>query len=183
MKKIPITALLLPLLIVPGIACGPTQTAPTTLDTRPLEENKALEIVGALLKEKGFTTSFGATVEMSNGKQFACDYRVTGHNIAVEYVTEKDAYEMGAIPPAASGSRLHVIPAMAVANPAQANGGAELPKETIYLFILNAQKYQYHYNPTSDVRADVTYREVENRLRRDVKDFLSWHESSMANQN
>jgi hypothetical protein len=54
--------------------------------------------------------------------------------------------------------------------------------EPIYIFFIDNRKYEYQYNPTSEARADVTYLEVDSRLRRDVADFLSWYESSEANQ-
>jgi hypothetical protein len=48
----------------------------------------------------------------------------------------------------------------------------------VYVFFIDSQKFVYHVNPTSEVRADVTFLEVDSRLRRDLADFLSWYEGA-----
>lgn len=155
--------------------CGSTQEV-KHLETRPLEESKAFEIIGEVLAERGYTLSPDVMVELSTKSRFPCDFRVNEHKIAIEYLTEKDRKTIGHIPPAASGSRLHVLPARKVSEDPEAQG------EPIYLYFIDERKYVYHWNPTSEVRADVTYLEVDSRLRRDLADFLSWYESNRANE-
>ena len=72
----------------------------------------------------------------------------------------------------AQGSRLHVVPGRVVPEEAGVQG------EPVYIYVVDDRKYVYHYNPTSEHRADVTYLEVDSRLRRDTADFLSWYEST-----
>jgi hypothetical protein len=157
------------------LGCGAPQEV-KQLETRPLEEQKALEIIGEVLAERGYKATQGAAIELSTTTRFTCDFRVVGHKMAIEYLTDKDRKVIGHIPPAASGSRLHVLPARAVSEDPDA------PGEPIYVYFVDARKYVYQYNPTSDVRADVTFLEVDSRMRRDLADFLSWYEAAAANE-
>ncbi len=168
-------ALLFACIAIPA-GCGGPQQGPAVLDTRPLEETKALEIIESMLTKRGYIASKGEKVELATKSVFPCDYRINGHKIAIEYLTAQDRTTIGNIPPAAQGSRLHVLPAKVPALEAGAQG------EPVYIYFVDEQKYIYQYNPTSENRADVTYLEVESRLRRDLADFLSWYESSSINE-
>jgi hypothetical protein len=173
--------IIIPVVSVIVVACGGAQSGQQPLETRPLEENRALEMILNILHERGYKTTYGTKLKLSNGVEFACDINVDGQNIAIEYLTAKNAADMGGpVPPPAPGSRLHVLPAHAIVTD---QGSNTIQSKSIYVFIMDENKYIYQYNPTSDHRADVTYHEVENRIRRDVKDFLSWHESTMAVRN
>ena len=79
-------------------------------------------------------------------------------------------------PAAANASASSSKPAKVVAEDPNAQG------EPIYVYFIDERKYVYHYNPTSEVRADVTYLEVDSRMRRDLADFLSWYETQRANE-
>jgi hypothetical protein len=158
------------------VGCGGGQAQAEHLETRPLEESKALEIIAEVASERGYTLLQDVKVELTTDSRFPCDFRVSDHKIAIEYVTAKDRGDIGHIPPAASGSRLHVVPGRAVAE------DPHVPGEPIYIYFIDERKYVYHYNPTSEVRADVTYLEVDSRMRRDLADFLSWYETQRANE-
>jgi hypothetical protein len=154
--------------------CGGGQRVAAPLETRPLEESKALELVAAAVAERGFQQSGPLKVELGNKAWLECDIGLAGEKIAIEYMTEQDRREAIDIPPPAPGSRLHVIPARL--EPAQPG----LSGDPVYVYIIDDRKYVYHYNPTSDRRADVTLGEVEDRLRRDLADFLTWYEGTKA---
>ena len=156
--------------------CAGTPQQQSNLDTRPMEETKAFEIIENMLAERGFLGARDVEIELANNVRFTCDYRVTGHPIAIEYLTEQDRLGISPIPPPASGSRLHVLPANAVSKETGAPGDA------VYVFFINDRMFVYHYNPTSDHRADITFREVDSRLRRDLADFLSWYETTILNR-
>jgi hypothetical protein len=158
------------------VGCGGGQAQAEHLETRPLEESKAFEIIIEVVGERGFTLVEDVMVEISTEARFPCDFRANGHRIAIEYLTDKDRRTIGHIPPPAPGSRLHVVPGRAVADDPNTKG------EPIYVYFIDERKYVYHYNPTSEVRADVTYLEVDSRMRRDLADFLSWYETSRANE-
>ncbi len=158
------------------LACGGQQKQSSNLETRPLEESKALEIISNMLTERGYITAMDMEIELSTKTRFKVDFRVNGHKMAIEYLTRQDRTTIGDIPPAAVESRLHVLPAKAVSEDPGEQG------EPVYIFIIDEKKYIYQYNPTSENRSDVTYLEVESRLRRDLADFLSWYESSRANE-
>jgi hypothetical protein len=170
------TAQLLVAIYAGGLAagCGGGQKTAAPLETRPLEESKALGIVAEVIGDRGFQQDGPVKVELGNQVWLECDVRVAGERIAVEYLTEQDRRQNADIPPPAQGSRLHVIPGKL--EPAQPG----LQGDPIYVFVVDARKYVYHFNPTSDRRADVTLGEVEDRLRRDLADFLTWYEGTKA---
>ncbi len=165
------------LVLSSALSCGGARTGNAPVELRPLEENKALDIAGSVLAEKGYQVYLNQTVTLSNGTTFSCDLRVAGKGIAIEYITAVDASQTGPIPPPAEGSRLHVIPATILPPPEQLQVDPATPAENAYIFILNEDNYPYHFNPTPETRSEVTYLEVENRLRRDLKDFLAWYEN------
>ncbi len=162
------------LVLCVAAGCGGGQKAATPLETRPLEENKALEIIAAGIAERGFQQAGPVKADLGNKLWLECDMRIAGEQIAIQYLTEQDRRKAIDIPPPAQGSRLHVIPARL--EPAEPG----LQGDPIYVYIIDDRKYVYHYNPTSDRRADVTFGEVEDRLRRDLADFLTWYEGTKA---
>ncbi|MBN2343814.1 MAG: hypothetical protein JXX29_22120 [Deltaproteobacteria bacterium] len=153
-------------------SCGSGQNV-NTFNTRALEENKAIEIIAKVLADRGYEATSDQLVSFSNDTQIICDIRVKNEAMSIEYITAQDESEMGAVPPASTGSRLYVLPATAKL----VKEGEGASSESLYVLLLDEKQYQYHYNPTSDHRADVTYHEVESRLTRDLNDFISWYES------
>lgn len=154
--------------------CGGPQQETAKLETRPLEEAKASDIITAVLTERGYVASRDVKIELSTKVVFDCDFKVNDQKIALEYVTRQDLTTMGAIPPPAPGSRLHVLPAKVVPDDPSTQG------EPVYVFMIDENDYEYQFNPTSENRADVTFLEVESRMRRDLADFLAWYETSKA---
>jgi hypothetical protein len=157
-----------------AVGCGGAQNGPAKLDTQPLEEQKAFDIVKIVLAERGYTAETDTSVELTTQARFKADFRVVGQKIAIEYLVEQDRIEIGLIPPPASGSRLYVLQATTV--PAEANGAAE----PLYVFFLDDRSYVYQFNPTSENRADITLNEVQSRLKRDLIDFFTWYETTQG---
>jgi hypothetical protein len=151
--------------------CGGRQEAPAHIETRPLEEGKAFTIIEDILAERGYTFEKEVGLQVARGIEFGADFKVSGEGIAVEYLTKADRSAIGELPPPGEGSRLHVVNGRTIAT----QDG--VPSRVFILFI-DDRKFVYHSNPTSKVRADVTFLEVDSRLRRDVSDFLSWYEDS-----
>jgi hypothetical protein len=149
-------------------------TTAAEVDTRALEESKALDVARQSLASRSFALLKGTTtVELWNRVRFEVDLRVAGESFAIEYLTEENRLDIGEIPPPAPGSRLHVLAAQAMSTP-------DSRPEKIFLLILDARRYVYQYNPTSKARADVTLAEVSERFRRDLADFLSWYEGEKS---
>ena len=163
------------LLLTLTTACGGKQSLPPDIDTRPLEAGKAAQIIEEVLEQRGYAFEKGINVQTIGTNEFPCDYRIKGEAIAIEFLTEKDRRAIGSIPDPAAGSRLHVLSGTA-SSPA-AGGSAR-----IYIFFIDDRNFIYHANPTSETRADVTFLEVDSRLRRDISDFLSWYEDAEANR-
>lgn len=156
----------------PGEAGG-DQSA--SRDMIPLEDNRALEIVSSVLREKNMTVVGGVVVQMDNDATLTCDMKIEGHPIAVEYLGALDNDVSSSVPAASAGSRLHVVGARVVEATPDSSAG-----DAVYVFIMDRREYRYQPYPTSDDRAAVTLREVSSRIRRDLLDFLSWYESTLA---
>jgi hypothetical protein len=154
--------------------CGGAQSQAAPLDTRPLEEDKALELIDGAAAERGLTIVRNAPVSLSGAQVFGADVRVTGRKIAIEYLTNQDRVEIGAIPPPAQGSKLHVLPGTAVAK------AAGQPNDPVFILFLDDRGFEYQYNPTSENRADITLEEVRTRLKRDLVDFFTWYDATQA---
>lgn len=156
------------LAVVSTTGCQQSSTTAAQVDTRPLEEAKALDIIRGVLSGRKLAIAPSATtVELWNRVRFNGDLRLAGEPVVIEFLTEENRLDIGEIPPPAPGSRLHVLAAQAVSDSGTA-------PEKIYLLVLDSRRYVYQYNPTSESRADVTYAEVAERLQRDLTDFLSW---------
>lgn len=154
-------------------SCGGRQQEPANLDIRPLEETKAFEIIEEILAERGYLHTKDVDLGLRTGTQFKCDYKIQDHSIAIEYFTDQDRQTIGDIPPAAEGSRLHVLLASPLSDKNLSKSGQ------IFVLLVDEQNFLYHFNPTPDRRADVTIKEVDSRLRRDLQDFLSWYETTI----
>jgi hypothetical protein len=176
-RRAALAALLGALAAALSTGCGGAQTEAVKLETMPLEEQKAFDIFDEVLKERGYTAEKDVTVELTTKARFAADVRVVGKRVAIEYLRQQDKIEIGLIPPPAAGSRLHVLQSNTVPADPKAT-----PPETIYIFFLDEKNYEYQYNPTSENRADITFTEVQSRLKRDVIDFFTWYETTYGNQ-
>ncbi len=162
--------------------CGGAQKQEIALDVRPLPENKAFEIIEEMLAERSYFPDRDVSVTLATKATFRCDYRIKDHKIAIEFLTDEDRRIIGTIPPPAGGSRLHVLNARVTKAPPAPGAAASSPgpSEPVYLFFIDDRNFTYHFNPTSEHRADITFLEVDSRLRRDIADFLSWYESSIV---
>jgi hypothetical protein len=159
------------LFAVSVLGCGGRQSAPVQIETRPLEEGKAISIIEESLAERGYAWDKDSSVQAAGTGEFAADFQVKGEKLVIEYLTAEDRARIGQIPPAAEGSRLHVVNGRAV------DRDTGVPFR-VFVFFIDDRKFLYHANPTSKVRADVTFLEVDSRLRRDISDFISWYENS-----
>jgi hypothetical protein len=153
-----------------AVGCGGRQGPPVQIETRPLEEGKAFPIIEEVLAERGYSFEKEVSVIVDRGTEFDVDYKVKGEKIAIEYLTKTDRQELGELPPPGEGSRLHVVTG-------RVTGEGGVPSRVFVLFV-DDRNFIYHANPTSEVRADVTFLEVDSRLRRDISDFLGWYEDS-----
>ena len=141
------------------------------IETRPLEKGKAVSIIEEMLAERGYAWERDIPVRVAGTPEFNADFRVKGERIVIEYLNSEARARIGMIPPAAEGSRLHVLNGRVSASNAD-------PSSRVFVFFIHDGKFIYHANPTTKMRADVTFLEVDARLRRDIADFLSWYETS-----
>lgn len=152
--------------------CHKNQMPPMRLDQRPLEAAKAAAIIVEVLTERGYTWKTGESVRVSELPGFTVDFRIVGEAMAVEYNTEQDRAVRGTVPEADAKSRLHVLPGVFESD---GDGG-----RSTRVYILFLHDRDFRYRPTvGSAEKDVTFLEVDSRLRRDLADFLSWYESAV----
>ncbi len=164
--------ILIPVLSVLGISsCGGHQAPPPIIETRPLEKGKAQAIIEEVLTESGYGFEKDARVMVTRGTEFGVDYKIEGEPVAIEYLSQKERQAIGELPPPGEGSRLHVLNG-------QLMTGVDGVISKVFVLFIDDRNFIYHANPTSEVRADVTFLEVDSRLRRDVSDFIGWYENS-----
>ena len=113
-KSIPIATHGLLVVSILLAACSGPQQETVALEIRPLEESKAHKIIASVLNDRGYEATGGGEIELSTGIVFECDFKVDGHKMVVEYLTDQDRTSLGTLPPMAPGSRLHVVPAKVV---------------------------------------------------------------------
>lgn len=154
--------------------CGGPQETGAALETRPLEEPKALEIIGNELADRGLSAERDVEVSLSTAQSLRADLRVVDRRIAIEYLSSQDRTDIGPIPPPAQGSKLHVLPCSAAPSaPGQ-------PPEQLFVLFIDDRGFEYQFNPTSENRADITLAEVTSRLRRDLSDFFTWYDATQT---
>lgn len=146
------------------ISCSGTQKRPRNIGLRPLEQQRAIEIILEVLAKNEITeTEINVPLLLPNGKIINSDIFVLSRRMAVEYLTEQDRREYGKLPQKVEGSDFHVIIAK-----------KEGLEDEIYLLILNDSDFEYCPNPEPNYRTPQlpTIYEVEDRLRQNIRDFI-----------
>jgi hypothetical protein len=158
----------LPVLLVSlAGACGPPPRPSRARDSdlRTLGETRALEMIREVTQESSIACGDAWRVDVGESdpeQLFDVDLRLADSAYGVEWVTSQDRADWGrAIPQPDRGGQLRIMPGARDDRSAQ---------------ILILDERSYRYDPDSDrVRAgSVGPREAEDRLRRDVRDFLEY---------
>jgi len=152
-----------------GLSCATVPSASGPVEQIPLGEADALSIIRNALEEKGYTVEQDYSLKLRNGVVMPANIKVSGADMAVEYLTKSKAKTGGPIPDKTAGSRLHVISGIAP--------DAASRKDRVFILICKDHDYLYQPNPTPGNRAPVTLPEVQIRLKRDIFDFVAWYET------
>jgi hypothetical protein len=126
----------------------------------PVAEGRAIAIIARAFQDQGVSAIEGRDVRLPSGKTLHVDVGAAGHKFGVAYLTATDLtlIEPAAdLPPRPKGSDFWIT--QGTGNDADA-----------VLLLLDAADYQY--DDLIGERHEATSIAAENRLTRDVRDFL-----------
>lgn len=154
------------LALVLSAGCGPsshaTGSSTSEANIRVLDEHRALSIIGEVLQEDDVPVGPSWSVEIAPGASLDVDYRLGPSSYGIEWVSEQDRADLAdALPGPASDGQLRIVPGMGE------NANAQI-------LLLDHAAYRFA-NEREAVQGGVpAARETEERLRRDVRDFLHY---------
>lgn len=128
---------------------------------RTLTESQALTVIESALYEKGTLPARSFPVETEVGSIVA-DVRLTGSPYAIEWVSDEDrSAEAKGLPISRADDPLHIVSARANA-------------DGVSILVLDASAYDYETNPYLVQRGAPDIGEAEERLRRDVSEYIEY---------
>ena len=148
-------------------ACGGHRPAVSfeTSEFEDLTEGRATEICLEVAADRQLTFETGWVVNLGRGAAVPVDLRVAGTEFGLEWVTAADRSTHGTI-----------LPEPATEDQLVLAGGAGEDSEAQVL-VLDHRSYRFHPDPDAVQRGATGVREVEARLARDVREFLTHVES------
>ena len=145
-------------LLVASACGGPPPRAPNP--TRPLDERRAVEIILNAFRAERDRGVTGRTIVLPGNKSLEVDVSATGHKYGVAYVTGNERRELGnAVPMPQPGMEdaLHLV----------RGTGADAEAKILVLHDTN-----YLYDDQVGEGHEATVLTAENKLERDVRDFI-----------
>jgi hypothetical protein len=159
-------------------ASGPRPTAPPPEALEPaklrsLEEGQAIALLERMLHEEKLRPVPGWQVALPKRTDFEVDLRLGDTGFGIEWVSAQDRNRYGSLLPAPGpGGQLRLL------------SGAEGEQKPALILVLDHESYRFVERdaaPTAELRArspdDAQVRDVEQRLRRDLTDFLEYARS------
>ena len=164
-----VLAVLLSNAVLVSIAgCGPTSshaasTGPSEpANVRTLDENRALELIAEVLAEESVAPGAAWSSDIGHPEPLAVDLRLASSTYGIEWMSPQDRADFGeAIPEPDPGGQLRIVP----------GGGAD---DGAQILILDHSSYEFANEREHVQRGVPAARESEERLRRDVRDFLHY---------
>ncbi|MFW6066759.1 MAG: hypothetical protein ACOC97_00355 [Myxococcota bacterium] len=155
----------IPLVLLAVSACGgagPPPREATDASLRIISEADAVGIISDTIRATGAELESGWEVDIAAEEPLQVDIRLEGTNYGVEWVSSQDRLDYGtAIPDPDPDGQLRILP-----------GAGE--DEEAQILVLDFRTYRYDPDPERVRGGAPGAREVESRLRRDVRDFLEY---------
>ena len=143
-----------------GCAHGPVTAA--EMERRSFTEAEALGIVVGVLRDVGLAPERAWPVSIPGGVSLEADFRIEGSRFGVEWISPQDRSDIGDVLPGPNeDGRLRVIAASSDDNEAQ-------------ILLLEHSSYLHHSELAERGSGGLSVREAENRLARDLRDFLTY---------
>jgi hypothetical protein len=151
------------LLLCLGAGCASRADTPTTgpSQRRTLTESQALTVIERTLYEKGTLPARAFPVETELGSIIA-DVRLTGSPNAIEWVSDEDrSREAKGLPVSRADEPLRIVSARA-------------NTDGVSVLVLDSGAYDYETNPQLIQRGAPDIGEAEERLRRDIGEYIEY---------
>ena len=151
-------------LLAMGAGCGGSPAAhAVAAQERTLSEARALELIAEVLADHAIPRGPRWVVPIAGGRELEVDQRLAQSQFGIEWVSAQDRVDFGdALPAPTDDVRLRIIP-----------GAGD---SDALILVLEHSTYAY-VNEREQVQAGrAGARETEERLRRDVVDFLHFVE-------
>jgi hypothetical protein len=144
-------------------ACGASSAAhEAPADARTPTEGEALQTIREVLAEAGVEVERDVLVDIGHGEPLAADLRFSGRPFGIEWVSAQDRARQGdRLPGPAPGGQLRILP-----------GAGD--DEAMEILLLEQSTYEYDASDEHVRRGATGVREVDGRIRRDVRDFLEY---------
>ncbi len=142
-------------------ACSaPQQTALAPL--RPLPESRALEVILDAFRQVGVEPELHRRIHIQHNRELEIDVATRGHNHGVEYIMEQDRTDFGdALPRRRTADSLLTVVGIG-------------PDANVDVLLLQDTDFRYEPIPEQNNESRPTLIEVEDRLRRNVVDYLTY---------
>ncbi|MEM9189203.1 MAG: hypothetical protein AAGF12_08510 [Myxococcota bacterium] len=149
-------------LLVPLAACAsaapPRAAGPD--DLRSVAEGRAKELIREVAAESGIRLATDWRVDAGGGQPLPIDLRIAETSYGIEWVGPQDRADHGDVFPEPNGDdTLQVIP------------GVGDDREA-HVLVLDHRSYRYDPDLERVQRGSPGVREVESRLRRDIRDYV-----------
>lgn len=155
-------------------ACGP-KAVEHEIEERPLDQAAALDAIQQAFGERDVPSERFVPVTLPDGSNYVLDVVGRDLPVAVEYLTPQDRERAGEQLPAPASR--DETPRLVLVR----RQGLPSPQADLYVRVFTDEHFRFQPNPPSDMpEAPYTIREVTARLRRDVKDFVSWYRANHA---
>jgi hypothetical protein len=151
-------------LAFPLSACGGSQTPHTVHEGEyhEISEKRALSLIAETLLDLNYRVATGWAVDVGWSEPLEVDLRADGASFGVEWISQIDHARHGDdIPPPAPEGQLRIV-----------SGRGE--SAGAHVLILDTNSYKFHPERDTVHRGEAGAREVESRLRRDVRDFVEF---------
>lgn len=155
---------LITLLALPGCgASSRSSSGSADAQNRTLDETRALLLIEEVLVENALARGHGWSVPIQHGLELEVDVRLAQSRFGIEWMSPQDRADLGdAVPGPTSSGNLRIVP------------GHGEGHEDVQILILEHSTYDF-VNEREHVQAGrAGARETEERLRRDVLDFIHY---------
>jgi hypothetical protein len=143
-------------------ACGNTPPVTHALDLQSLTETRAIELIREVLGEVGLGYERSWPIRIGSGQALQVDVRLTETPFGIEWISPQDRVDHGAaLPDPDPDGQLRIVP-----------GGG--PDGQAQVLVLDHRSYRYDPRRENVDRGAPGFRDVESRVRRDLRDFLEY---------
>jgi hypothetical protein len=150
-------------LTLPLASCGSSQPRVVhESEYHEISETRALALIAEALLDLNYRVSTGWEVDVGWKAPLEVDIRAEGTSFGVEWVSPVDHAQLGSdVPSPAPEGQLRIV-----------SGRGD--STGMHVLILDSKSYKFHPERDTVHMGESSAREVESRIRRDVRDFVEF---------